>query len=112
MLGKSFDTHAPYGPFITTADDVADPHSFAISCLVNGEVVQASNTKHLVFNVWDQIAHVSKAMTLETGDLIFTGTPGGVGVAAKPPRFLKAGDVVRCEIEGLGAIENRFEAES
>ena len=74
--------------------------------LVNGEVRQDSNTRHLVFNVFDQIAHLSEAMTLEPGDLIYTGTPGGVGAAMKPMRFLKAGDLVRVEIEGLGAIEN------
>jgi len=104
-LGKSFDTHAPIGPWITTVDDVGDPHALDLRCLVNGEVRQASNTRHLVFDLWDQIAHLSHAMTLEVGDLIFSGTPGGVGAAMKPPQFLKAGDVVRCEIERLGAIE-------
>ncbi len=104
-LGKSFDTHAPIGPWITTTDEVGDPHGLDLSCTVNGELRQSSNTRHLVFDLWDQIAHLSQAMTLEVGDLIFTGTPGGVGAAMKPPRFLKAGDVVRCEIEHLGAIE-------
>ncbi len=104
-LGKSFDTHAPTGPWITTADELADPHALALRCFVNGERRQESNTRHLVFNHWDQIAHLSQAMTLEPGDLIFTGTPGGVGGAMKPPRFLTAGDVVRCEIDRLGAIE-------
>jgi len=104
-LGKSFDTHAPIGPWITTADEAGDPHALDISCTVNGEVRQSSNTRHLVFDIWDQIAHLSTGMTLEVGDLIFTGTPGGVGAAMKPPRFLKAGDVMRCEIERLGAIE-------
>lgn len=104
-LGKSFDTHAPIGPWITTADEVGDPHTLDIECRVNGEVRQKSNTRHLIFNVWQQIAHLSKAMTLEPGDLIFTGTPSGVGVAMKPRRFLQAGDVVRCEIAGLGSIE-------
>jgi ureidoglycolate lyase len=105
-LGKSFDTHAPFGPWITTADEVADPHALGLRGYVNGELRQDSNTRHLVFNVWDQVAHLSHAMTLEPGDLIFTGTPGGVGVAMKPPKFLRAGDVVRVEIDGLGAIEN------
>jgi ureidoglycolate lyase len=105
-LGKSFDTHAPFGPWITTADEVGDPHKLAIRGLVNGEVRQDSNTEHLVFDVWDQVAHLSHAMTLEPGDLIFTGTPGGIGAAMKPPRFLKHGDRVRIEIDGLGAIEN------
>jgi len=106
VLGKSFDTHAPFGPWITTADEVADPHALTIRCLVNGEVRQDSNTRHLVFNVWDQIEHLSQAMTLEPGDLIFTGTPGGVGAAMTPRRFLKHGDRVRVEIEGLGALDN------
>jgi ureidoglycolate lyase len=106
VLGKSFDTHAPFGPWITTADEVADPHALAIRGLVNGEVRQASNTVHLVFNVWDQLVHLSKAMTLEPGDLIFTGTPAGVGAAMNPRQFLKAGDRVRVEIEGLGALDN------
>lgn len=112
VVGKSFDTHAPFGPWITTADEVADPHSLSIRCLVNGEVRQDSNTRHLVFNVWDQIEHLSQAMTLEPGDLLFTGTPGGVGAAMKPMRFLKAGDRVRIEIDGLGAIENPCAAEA
>jgi 2-keto-4-pentenoate hydratase/2-oxohepta-3-ene-1,7-dioic acid hydratase in catechol pathway len=104
-LGKSFDTHAPIGPWITTADEIADPHALDISCAVNGETRQTSNTKNLVFNIWQQIEHLSAAMTLEPGDLIFTGTPGGVGAAMDPRQFLKAGDVVRCEIGALGAIE-------
>ncbi len=111
-LGKSFDTHAPFGPWITTTDAVADVHNLGIRCLVNGELRQNSNTRHLVFNVFKQIEHLSQAMTLEPGDIIFTGTPGGIGAAMDPRQFLKAGDVVRCEIDGLGHIENRFEAEA
>lgn len=110
-LGKSFDTHAPIGPWITTFDEVEDPHMLDITCHVNGELRQKSNTRHLVFNIWQQIAHLSSAMTLEPGDLIFTGTPSGVGVAMKPRQFLKAGDTVRCEIGGLGVIEACLEAE-
>ena len=105
-LGKSFDTHAPFGPWITTADELADPHALGIRCLVNGEVRQESDTRHLVFDVWAQVAHLSQAMTLEPGDLIFTGTPGGIGAAMKPMRFLEPGDRVRVEIDRLGAIEN------
>jgi ureidoglycolate lyase len=105
MLGKSFDTHAPTGPWITTADEVDDPHALDIRCLVNGEVRQSSNTRNLVFDTFDLVEHVSKAMTLEAGDLIFTGTPGGVGAAMTPPRFLAAGDRVRVEMSRLGAIE-------
>lgn len=103
-LGKSFDTHAPIGPWITTADEIPDPHSLDITCHVNGEVRQSSNTRHLVFNIWEQIEHLSQAMTLEPGDLIFTGTPGGVGAAMEPRRFLQPGDEVRVEIELLGVI--------
>ena len=104
-LGKSFDTHAPIGPWITTSDEVPDPHQLGLRCHVNGDTRQTSNTSHLVFNIWEQIEHLSQAMTLEPGDLIFTGTPGGVGAAMDPRQFLKPGDVVRCEIDDLGAIE-------
>ena len=111
MLGKSFDTHAPFGPWITTSDEVADPHDLSIRCEVNGAERQRSNTRELVFNLWDQIAHLSKVMTLEPGDVIFTGTPGGVGWGDRPPQSLCRGDVVRCEIEKLGSIENRIVGE-
>ena len=104
-LGKSFDTHGPIGPWITTADELGDPHTLGIRCLVNGELRQNSNTANLVFDLWQQIEHLSVGMTLEPGDLIFTGTPGGVGAAMDPRQFLKAGDIVRCEIDRLGAIE-------
>ncbi|MDP3898103.1 MAG: fumarylacetoacetate hydrolase family protein [Mesorhizobium sp.] len=112
MLGKSFDTHCPFGPAIVTADEAGDPHGLGIRCFVNGDLRQNSNTKHLVFDLWDQIAHLSQAMTLEPGDLIFTGTPGGIGFASKPYRPLKAGDLVRCEVDGLGFIENRVVQEA
>ena len=111
ILGKSFDTHGPIGPWIVTPDEIGDPHTLGIRAFVNGEKRQDSNTKHLVFNVFDQIAHISKAMTLEPGDVIFTGTPGGVGAALKPPKFLKAGDVTRIEIDKIGAIEATVVAE-
>jgi 2-keto-4-pentenoate hydratase/2-oxohepta-3-ene-1,7-dioic acid hydratase in catechol pathway len=106
VIGKSFDTHAPFGPWITTSDEVGDPHVLSIRGIVNGEIRQDSNTSNLVFNAWDQVALLSQAMSLEPGDLIYTGTPGGVGMAMNPPRFLKAGDRVRVEIERLGALEN------
>lgn len=111
-VGKSFDTHAPIGPWITTADEVTDPHNLGIRGLVNGELRQNSNTSNLVFNIWDQIEHLSKAMTLEAGDLIFTGTPGGVGAGFKPMKFLQPGDRSRIEIDGLGAIEGVCEPEA
>ncbi len=104
-LGKSFDTHAPMGPWIVTADELGDPHALDIRCYVNGEKRQDSNTRQLVFNVWQQVEHLSVGMTLEPGDVLFTGTPGGVGAAMDPRQFLKAGDVVRCEIDGIGQIE-------
>ncbi|AMO72845.1 fumarylacetoacetate hydrolase family protein [Sphingorhabdus sp. M41] len=110
-LGKSFDTHAPMGPWIVTADELGDPHTLGIRCFVNGEERQSSNTKHLVFNVWSQVEHLSVGMTLEPGDCLFTGTPGGIGAAMDPRRFLQPGDVVRCEIDGLGHIEATMTAE-
>lgn len=108
LVGKSFDTHAPIGPWIVTADEVGDPHALGIRCLVNGETRQNSNTGNLVFNCFDQIAYLSEAMTLEPGDMVFTGTPGGVGQSMKPPQFLKAGDTVRVEIDKIGAIEAKM----
>ena len=112
MLGKSFDTHAPFGPWITTSDEIADPHALDIRGLVNGEVRQSSNTHELIFDCFDQIVHLSQVCTLEPGDIILSGTPGGVGAGFKPPRWLKAGDVVRVEIQGLGHIENRVGTEA
>ena len=106
VLGKSFDTHAPFGPWIVTADEI-DADALDISSYVNGERMQHSNTRYLIFKCEDQVELLSQAMTLEPGDVLFTGTPGGVGAARKPPLFLKDGDVVRVEISGIGAIENR-----
>ncbi len=111
VLGKSFDTHAPFGPWIVTPEEI-DPANLPIRTLVNGETRQSSNTSNFIFDPAAQIAHLSQAMTLEPGDVIFTGTPGGVGAAMTPPRFLVAGDIVRVEIDGIGAIENRIEAET
>jgi 2-keto-4-pentenoate hydratase/2-oxohepta-3-ene-1,7-dioic acid hydratase in catechol pathway len=104
-LGKSFDTHAPMGPWIVTTDEIGDPHDLGIRALVNGETRQESNTGNLVFDVFAQVEELSKAMTLEPGDAIFTGTPGGVGIAMKPPVALKAGDRVRIEIDRIGALD-------
>ena len=111
-LGKSFDTHCPYGPWIMTPDEVGDPHVLGIRCFVNGEQRQSSNTKELIYDCYAQVAQLSQAMTLEPGDVILTGTPSGVAAAHKPPRWLKAGDVVRIEIDRIGAIENRVVAEA
>lgn len=106
ILGKSFDTHAPFGPWIVTPDEVGDPHNLGIRCFVNGEKRQESSTGHLIFDCFDQIEHLSQVMTLEPGDIILTGTPGGVGAGSKPPKWLRAGDVVRVEIDRIGFIEN------
>ena len=105
-IGKSFDTHGPIGPWIVTADDIGDPHALRLRSFVNGDARQDGNTSELVYDLWDQISYLSTAFTLDPGDLIATGTPDGVGIAMDPPRFLQPGDVVRCEIEGIGAIEN------
>jgi len=110
-LGKSFDTHGPIGPWITTRDEVTDPGALQLRTWVNGEQRQATSTKDMVFSVPEMIEHLSTAFTLEPGDLLFTGTPDGVGLLMKPPRFLNVGDRVRVEIEGLGAIENEVVAE-
>ena len=106
-MGKSFDTHGPIGPWIVTADEIDEPHALDLRAYVNGELRQSSNTREMVSDLWKQIAYLSTAFTLEPGDLIATGTPEGVGVGMDPPVFLKPGDVVRCEIDGIGAIENR-----
>lgn len=111
-IGKSFDTHGPIGPWIVTADEIPDPHALGIRCFVNGELRQESNTEQLIHSIWAQIAYLSTAFTLEPGDLIATGTPEGVGIAMNPPSFLKAGDVVRCEIDAVGAIENRIASQN
>jgi len=109
-MGKSFDTHGPVGPWIVTADEIPDPHTLTVRTWVNGELRQESHTSELIFNVWQQIAYLSTAFTLEPGDFLATGTPEGVGVGMTPPRFLQPGDVVRCEVERIGVIENRVRA--
>jgi 2-keto-4-pentenoate hydratase/2-oxohepta-3-ene-1,7-dioic acid hydratase in catechol pathway len=105
-MGKSFDTHGPLGPWIVTPDELQDPHGLGLRTWVSGELRQDSNTKNLIFDCFDLVEHLSTAFTLEPGDVISTGTPGGVGIAKKPPLLLVAGDVVKIEIEGIGAIEN------
>jgi 2-keto-4-pentenoate hydratase/2-oxohepta-3-ene-1,7-dioic acid hydratase in catechol pathway len=110
-MGKSFDTHGPIGPWIVTPDEVPDPHQLRLRTWVNGELRQESNTKELIFNCFSLVEHFSTAFTLEPGDIVATGTPAGVGITMKPPKLLVAGDVVRIEIEGIGAIENPVVAE-
>ena len=106
-MGKSFDTHGPIGPWIVTADEIPDPQALDLRSFVNGEQRQSSNTSQMSFSVAEQIEYLSTAFTLEPGDLIATGTPEGVGMAMAPPLFLQSGDVVRCEVDAIGMIENR-----
>ena len=105
-IGKSFDTHCPFGPSIVTKDDITDPHKLDLVTEVNGEIRQKSNTKHLIFNCFDIVEHLSTAFTLEPGDLILTGTPSGVGVVDN--LFLKHGDTVKVSISEIGFIENKI----
>ena len=104
-IGKSFDTHCPFGPAIVTADEISDPHNLQIKTEVNQEERQNSNTKNLIFNCFELVEHLSTSFTLEPGDLILSGTPGGVGVADN--KFLKEGDEVKISISELGYIENK-----
>ena len=104
--GKSFDTFAPLGPAIVTCDEVPDPHVLDIRTVVSGEEMQHSNTRHLIFTIPYLIDYLSHIFALEPGDVITTGTPAGVGVFRTPPRFLKPGDVVRIEVQGVGVLEN------
>ena len=110
-LGKSFDTHCPFGPWITTKDEIEDPHNLDIKTWVDGELRQDSNTRHLVFDCCDQIATLTAAFTLEVGDLILTGTPSGVGIGLDPKQFLTKGQTVKIEIPELGYIENTIVSE-
>lgn len=104
--GKSCDTFAPTGPWITTADEIPDPHNLRISLTLNGQTMQDSNTSNLIFKVPYLISYLSKSLTWETGDLISTGTPPGVGVFRKPPVFIKAGDTISVTVERLGTLTN------
>ncbi|MEM7029012.1 MAG: fumarylacetoacetate hydrolase family protein [Chloroflexota bacterium] len=106
VRGKSLDTFCPLGPWLVTKDEIPDPHNLSIRCLVNGEALQDSSTKELIFDLPTLIEFCSNAFTLVPGDIITTGTPDGVGVFRDPKIFLKDGDVVTCEIEGLGQITN------
>lgn len=110
MAGKTFDTFAPIGPELVTADEIADPHKLGIRLRLNGETMQDSNTDRFIFRIEQVISYLSTIMTLEPGDLIFTGTPPGVGMARKPPVWLQPGDQVEVEIDGLGVLRNPIEA--
>jgi len=105
-MGKNFDTFLPMGPWLVTADEIADPHKLAISTTVNGETLQSSNTCEQIFRIPETIEFLSSVMTLEPGDVISTGTPAGVGFSYHPPKWLKAGDEVVVEVAGLGQLRN------
>ena len=107
-MGKSFDTHGPMGPWLVTPDDLpgGDPHGLRLRTWVDDQLVQDSTTDHLIFDCWQMIEHLSTAFTLEPGDVISTGTPGGVGIARTPPLLLRDGMKVRIEVEGIGTLEN------
>jgi 2-keto-4-pentenoate hydratase/2-oxohepta-3-ene-1,7-dioic acid hydratase in catechol pathway len=105
-MGKSFDTHGPTGPWLVTPDELGDPQGLRLRTWVNGELRQDASTDDMVFSCSDMVEHLSSAFTLEPGDVISTGTPSGVGMGFDPPRWLRAGDSVRIEIEGVGVLEN------
>lgn len=108
IMGKGFNTHAPFGPVLVTADEIVDLDQLRLRCFVNDQLMQDGCVADLIFKVPQMIAHLSTAFTLLPGDIIFTGTPAGVGIARNPPVYLFAGDKVRCEIDVLGAIENKI----
>lgn len=112
LRGKAIDTFMPAGPWLTTVDEVPGPQSLWIRCSVNSESRQSSNTSQMIFGVAEIISFISETITLFPGDVIATGTPAGVGMAAKPPRYLRVGDQVAVAIEGLGVLRNRICAET
>jgi 2-keto-4-pentenoate hydratase/2-oxohepta-3-ene-1,7-dioic acid hydratase in catechol pathway len=112
LLGKSFDTFAPLGPCLVTADEITDPGNLRVRMRLNDEIVQSSTTAQLIFDIPTLISHLSQIMTLKAGDVIFTGTPPGVGAARNPPRFLRDGDVCVVDIDGIGRLTNRCIAEA
>ncbi|MBM3980834.1 MAG: fumarylacetoacetate hydrolase family protein [Planctomycetes bacterium] len=111
IIGKTFDTFAPTGPVLVTADELTNPHKLQVQLRLNGTTLQNSNTKEFIFGVPHVLWYLSQCVTLEPGDLIFTGTPPGVGIARTPPILLKAGDVAEVEIEGIGTLRNPVVAE-
>jgi 2,4-didehydro-3-deoxy-L-rhamnonate hydrolase len=110
MLGKAIDTFLPLGPFLVTADEVPDPQALGIRCFVNDELRQSSTTGQMIFGVAELVGYASRTLTLEPGDLLVTGTPPGVGEGFDPPRFLRDGDRMRVEIDGLGRLDNTVRA--
>ncbi|MFN7086553.1 MAG: fumarylacetoacetate hydrolase family protein [Burkholderiales bacterium] len=107
VRGKSLDTFCPWGPYIVTRDEIADPHNLGVSTILNGQLMQNSNTRNLIFKIPQLLAYISQGTTLLPGDLIPTGTPYGVGFSRKPPVYLQDGDECVCEVERVGAIRNR-----
>ena len=112
LMGKTFDTFCPMGPWIVTADEIEDPHALDIKMTINGEVLQNSNTRELIFRIPDLIAYLSSVMTLESGDIVSTGTPAGVGLGHNPPRWLRPGDECVVSISGIGELRNPVVAEA
>jgi 2-keto-4-pentenoate hydratase/2-oxohepta-3-ene-1,7-dioic acid hydratase in catechol pathway len=112
LMGKTFDTFAPMGPWIVTKDEITDPHALDISMEVSGLVLQKSNTRELIFRIPQLIEYISQVVTLEPGDVVATGTPAGVGFAWKPPRWLRPGDETIVRIEGIGELRNPVAAEA
>mmetsp|Transcript_80176 Transcript_80176/g.232796 ORF Transcript_80176/g.232796 Transcript_80176/m.232796 type:complete len:230 (-) Transcript_80176:109-798(-) len=112
VRGKSFDTFCPLGPRIVPAAEIPDPNNLELGCTLNGQVVQKSNTRDMIFSVKQIIAFLSQGTTLQPGTVILTGTPEGVGVARKPPLYLKPGDTISCHVEGIGELTNPVAAEA
>ncbi|MGA8030200.1 MAG: fumarylacetoacetate hydrolase family protein [Bryobacteraceae bacterium] len=112
LMGKTFDTFAPMGPWIVSADEIPDPHNLDVQMEINGETLQDSNTRELIFKIPDLIAYLSSVFTLEPGDIVSTGTPAGVGFARKPPRYLRAGDEMVVKVHSIGELRNPVVAET
>jgi 2-keto-4-pentenoate hydratase/2-oxohepta-3-ene-1,7-dioic acid hydratase in catechol pathway len=108
VRGKSLDGFCPIGPYLATKDEIPDPHKLRITCRVNGQIRQDSNTDQLIFNIPALLSFISQGITLQPGDIVVTGTPAGVGFSRNPPVFFQPGDVCEVEIEGLGVLRNRF----
>ncbi len=111
LMGKSFDTFAPIGPWVVTADEIPEPHALDISLTLNGQVMQRSHTRNLIFGIPELIEYLSSVFTLEAGDVVATGTPAGVGYARNPPRLLRPGDDVAITVQGIGELRNPVVAE-